>query len=95
MDLADPPSSQNFDGLAAWIGRLQARLEQGEFADLPASIVGDDYVQLDDAETAIRVLLDGLQAHNDLTLEERRDPDVVAGQVLILTDLLRLRERIG
>jgi hypothetical protein len=95
MEEARRLSGALFDGLTAWAAALRTRLEQGEFASLPPTALGKDYDGLASGEAAIQMLLLDVEYHDELSIDERRDPDVVAGRRLVLADLLQLREQIG
>ena len=79
--------------LATWIGELRRRVAHGEFADGGPIEVGG--VVLPSVELAVKVMLADLDHYDDLGLERRRDPLVVARRRLLLEDLRRLRAQIG
>ena len=87
------PVSADPHELATWVAELRGRLARGEFADGgPIEVAG---VALPGVELAVKVMLADLDHYDDLGLERRRDPLVVARRRLLLEDLRRLRAQIG
>ncbi len=80
------------DDLDAWIRGLRARLERGHVDGGPVTTHGGT---LPSAELAAKVMLADLDHYDDLPLERRRNPSVVARRRWLLEDLRQLREQIG
>ena len=82
------------DELTAWIEELRRRVDRGELDGRTPIDVGRGCV-LPSAELAAKIMLADLDHYDDLTLETRQDPLVVARWRLLLEELRRLREQIG
>lgn len=82
------------DELEAWIASVQHRLARGDLARLGPMPVGEGFPSLP-GELYVRIMIADYEHYGDLSPERRRQPDVVAQRMALLSDLHRLRELIG
>ena len=80
------------DDLAAWIAELRGRVARGDLAGLGTLAVGGGTLPV---ARAARIMLADLDHYDDLPLEHRREPPIVARRLRLLADLRELRARIG
>ena len=80
------------DDLAAWIAELRGRVARGELAGLGTLDVDGRALPV---ARAARIMLADLDHYDDLPLEHRREPPIVARRLRLLADLWELRAQIG